>query len=629
MHRTKCTAIINNVTGTYFMQELKNDIESSPYSILIDESTDISVTKYLGVSIIYFSKPLSKIVTTCLGLWELETADAEGITNTILKVLARFNLRLANLQGIGVDNASVMVGVNTGVYQRLKAHCPNLILIKCICHSLQLAITAASKVLPRNLDFIIRETYDWFARSHSRQLAYKTLFATINEGHEPKKITRACETRWLSIESAVSRIFEQWLELKTHFGIARHRDNCYSAELLYNMYSDDCNYAYLCFLKPILKDVNRVNKCFESNNADPSKLLNDLLILLKDLVSKVTTPNSKFVLFRDNIEEYFDGNCYLGYLFEIQIKKMKESGFKQETELRGRCHSFLKILIKEITNRIPDNLKKTLRHQKFDITLILEQFNKKPDEIAQIDNQWRKIHLIDWVNTSDTNKFWVEVLNYKDSQGVVVFEELALFALALLTLPHSNAEVERLFSQMNLRFEKSDLAEYQFQLLATLLCAARSSIHRDTDERATHRSPPRAAAETKLYPPTDLLSGVFRWSAGFATEPAAQSPAKAQVYPGHSKAKEPVADQPLQRADVPSTRPGTDSEPVRKYTSLQVHVGVNPVVLLGFTVAVLSQYTRTLRRTNPFVFFQASTLGVNPVVLLGFTLAVLRRCLSP
>ncbi|KAJ8909662.1 hypothetical protein NQ315_003722 [Exocentrus adspersus] len=53
-------------------------------------------------------------------------------------------------------------------------------------------------------------------------------------------------------------------------------------------------------------------------------------------------------------------------------------------------------------------------------------------------------------------------------------------------------------------------------------------------------------------------------SAGFATEPAAQSPAKAQVYPGHSKAKEPVADQPLLRADVPSTSPGTDSEPVRK-----------------------------------------------------------------
>ncbi|KAJ8910549.1 hypothetical protein NQ315_011062 [Exocentrus adspersus] len=75
-------------------------------------------------------------------------------------------------------------------------------------------------------------------------------------------------------------------------------------------------------------------------------------------------------------------------------------------------------------------------------------------------------------------------------------------------------------------------------------------------------------------------------SAGFATDPAAQTQAKAQVYPGHSKAKEPVADQPLLQADVPSTSPGTDSEPVRKASTL----GANPVVLLGFTLAVLRRY---------------------------------------
>ncbi|KAJ8910037.1 hypothetical protein NQ315_015242, partial [Exocentrus adspersus] len=45
-----------------------------------------------------------------------------------------------------------------------------------------------------------------------------------------------------------------------------------------------------------------------------------------------------------------------------------------------------------------------------------------------------------------------------------------------------------------------------------------------------------------------------------ATDPAAQTQAKAQVYPGHSKAKEPVADQPLPQADVPPASQGTSSE---------------------------------------------------------------------
>ncbi|KAJ8914798.1 hypothetical protein NQ315_014542 [Exocentrus adspersus] len=43
-------------------------------------------------------------------------------------------------------------------------------------------------------------------------------------------------------------------------------------------------------------------------------------------------------------------------------------------------------------------------------------------------------------------------------------------------------------------------------------------------------------------------------------EPAAQTPAKAQVYPGHSKAKEPVTAQPLPQADVPPASQRTRTE---------------------------------------------------------------------
>lgn len=53
------------------------------------------------------------------------------------------------------------------------------------------------------------------------------------------------------------------------------QDKCYTDELLYNMYADNCNLAYLSFLKPILTDVQKINKLFESNTADPTKLLND------------------------------------------------------------------------------------------------------------------------------------------------------------------------------------------------------------------------------------------------------------------------------------------------------------------------------------------------------------------
>jgi len=64
LHRTKCSAIIMNVLAPFFITKLKNDIRFSKYSLLLDESTDISVSKYLGIAVNYFSKSLNKIMTT-------------------------------------------------------------------------------------------------------------------------------------------------------------------------------------------------------------------------------------------------------------------------------------------------------------------------------------------------------------------------------------------------------------------------------------------------------------------------------------------------------------------------------------------------------------------------------------
>ncbi|VEN44313.1 unnamed protein product [Callosobruchus maculatus] len=461
MHRRKCSCIIRNVLEPHFINKLREDTADVSYSLIIDESTDISVHKYLGVCIKYFSILSGRLVTTSLGLWELQNVDAEGIVSCLFNVLEKYKLKIHHLQGLGTDNASVMVGINNGVYKKLKEYCPNLVLVRCVCHSLQLAVSSAAKDLPRNLEFLLKETYDWFCRSPSRQMLYKALYNAINDGEDPNKITQVSNTRWLSIESAVSRVHKQWLELKTHFEIMRLKEKCYSAEILYQMYCDDCNYAYLCFLKPILSDVNRVNKNFESNSADSMKLMEDLSNLLNTLISKVTVPHSKFELFKDSIEDYFDTNCYLGYLFECQMKKMKDNGFGNEQLIRERCHSFLKSLIKEIINRIPDNfeilksvstlsVQMVLRTVKPQIIPLLHFFNKSPSDIEIIEGQWEKIHLIKWQNINDTCEFWYEVLQYKDSDNVHIFKELAEFTLSILSLPHSNAEVERLFSMMNI-----------------------------------------------------------------------------------------------------------------------------------------------------------------------------------
>ena len=68
----------------------------------------------------------------------------------------------------------------------------------------------------------------------------------------------------------------------------------------------------------------------------------------------------------------------------------------------------------------------------------------------EIDSQWKKLHLMSWKEHKDTLVFWGEVAACKDASGIPHFKELAEFAISLLVSPHSHAEVERVFSQMNL-----------------------------------------------------------------------------------------------------------------------------------------------------------------------------------
>lgn len=167
-------------------------------------------------------------------------------------------------------------------------------------------------------------------------------------------MTRVCDTRWLSIEIAVSRILEQWLELKTHFDIIRNSEKCYTAENLYQMYNDNINYIFLLFLKPILSELQTLNKSFQSNTTDPTKLLRDLVMVINSLKNKVIKPEHKFDIITTNVDDYIDRTCYLGYRFESQLTQYrKEKLINEETEinLRMRCTNFVVVLLKQLKQR--------------------------------------------------------------------------------------------------------------------------------------------------------------------------------------------------------------------------------------------------------------------------------------
>lgn len=86
------------------------------------------------------------------------------------------------------------------------------------------AILCASKavsVLPRNVEYMVSQTYSWFSNATQRLQRYSELYKTINVGESPLKIQQLSDTRWLSISECVHHIFSQYEELKLHFQLIK------------------------------------------------------------------------------------------------------------------------------------------------------------------------------------------------------------------------------------------------------------------------------------------------------------------------------------------------------------------------------------------------------------------------
>lgn len=467
LHRTKCSMLIKNVLGPSMLEALIEEIGDFPYSIIIDESTDLSTQKVLCIMVRFFSHKTRQIVTTFYRIIKIIECDAKSVHEAIINQLKKDGLKIENMIGIGIDGANVMVGKHNSVTAILKRDLPDLIIVKCVSHSLHLCAEKAAELLPRQLEFLVRETHNWFSYSPKRLDNYKTLFETMNENKDPKKIQGLSGTRWLARYQAIDTILEQWEELKLLFSIAKSADKCYMAEQLYDIMRRLPFKAFLIFLRNELKNVTQLNLLFQSDNVEPTKLFEDLFLLYKNLLRRLVVPSQleKLVdseLVEFNFQEHLmhTASMYFGFDFQNISQELEE---KDLLDVRERCKSFLSCLAEQIQKRLPDNLSmlKTVAdlHPKIatsqvkpDLKLILNHIHRTHiyGNKNDIESEWHQLSNKTWTNTSTSADFYYEVYNDSDAAGCKRFENVAKFGLAFVTVPISNASVERAFSIYNI-----------------------------------------------------------------------------------------------------------------------------------------------------------------------------------
>lgn len=466
--RTKMTEIIKTKVAPYVRGNLAKKLNSSKFSIIIDETTDVSTKKSLAIAVRFFDNEVGRVKDYHFALVELDLATSEKIFSVMCDLFKDNNIDINNLMGFASDNASVMMGDIKGVKARFLKIIPHLFVMPCISHSLHLCASKACTVLPNNLEKLCHEIYNYFAHSAKRQ---KSLYDfQVFADTKPHQILRPSQTRWLSLYMVVERICEQWQALTLYFQGEVLEENITNAIFILDCLNNPVYHIYFKFLKHILSLVTKLNTLFQSETPRFHIFLENITNIYKTIMKfyiKSEIVNSKIPLSKinpTNPDYYLQiEKIYLG----IEVEQFLLSHDIHQNDINSikvKCLDFYSTLCSEIKSRV-DFSDETLNMMQ--ILNPETVFSDNKESLARLVNRFPNI--IDKNNLPNLDLEWRELSNFKPANeklnfdefiiymgakkngiGEQLFPNLTNFFKSISCLPHSSAAAERLFSQLNI-----------------------------------------------------------------------------------------------------------------------------------------------------------------------------------
>lgn len=351
--RSKCSNIVTEVIAEHETEKLVQHLQSHPFSILLDESTDNTKTKMMCV-LAQFLSDNKKLKTQILELLALDATDcsANKLYQNFKELLERKNIPLKNMIGMASDNASVIIGNNNSFFSRLQSEVPSVILLKCICHSSAIIASKACQELPESCESLIRGITTYISGSAKRCAIlreFQDFFAV-----EKNKILKLSNTRWLVLHKCVIRILENWDVLKSYFILAVHEDKLRSAEIILTQLNDNSIKSYFLFLKYILNFFNSFNAFFQSRQILIHKLFENSQQIIQQIAKNFIIPEALTNIDDLNIEDETNilhlNDVYVGPECENFLTTLPAECAQ---EIRVNCLKFYKTTIREMSKRLP------------------------------------------------------------------------------------------------------------------------------------------------------------------------------------------------------------------------------------------------------------------------------------
>lgn len=277
MKRKKATQILTGIIGPENKNELIEDLKNNYFSIIIDETNDISTVKCLVILTRYLKN--GSIMDRFYDVLHVKSCSAEDLFNSICSSFKESNVPLKNIIGLAADNCAVMMGNIKSVKTLFQKVNKNIVVVGCTCHSFHLCASYACKKLPQCLEQFTHDIYNYISGSSKRYEEFKNCEIFANE--KPHTLLKPSQTRWLSLQAVVNRILDHWNSLELFFKKAISVDNIQTCHNIFNAFRNPIFRLYFFFLSYVLEIINKLNLEFQAEGTKIHVLLSRVSALYK------------------------------------------------------------------------------------------------------------------------------------------------------------------------------------------------------------------------------------------------------------------------------------------------------------------------------------------------------------
>lgn len=515
--RTKTMVLVKNGNSQFCQDELLStltDLHStfSPvfYSLLIDESNDRGVeAKDLVVLARFFDHRVMKAVTRFIALPTANDGTATAIFAKLDGCLRDCGLSYDNLLAFNSDTCNTMKGQRNGVVKYLKDKQPSLVDFGCICHLENLAVKAAMKTLPANIDSFLVDINTHFYMSVKRKEEFKSFCDFVNINY--KTILSHVETRWLSLLRVISRVLELWPALTSYFHSHADAEKPGRVGAIKKQLCDKTK-LYLLFLNFLLPTINAFNVAFQATTHTTIHQLHPEIIGLTKRILRcfvkiecISTADITATLYDVRSNQVENADIEIGQDARVLAVEMEEDGqFREIKAFLDHVRLFYEAFICKLMKKFP--FKSTLLS---DLRVLYPKerttLSDFPNIIVRLAHHFPQLGLgekldalrieaIDFQmanlpTSSDDNvdEFWASVHNIRTvDTDQLVYGTLLVLIRALLALPASNADSERSFSMVR-KIDTEDRSHLERTTVASLL-----ALKINIDSECFSFKPPKA-----------------------------------------------------------------------------------------------------------------------------------------